>query len=250
MNITQAKQLRAIGDLSLLRRISLCLIIAGGLLAAPTTFAAEAPKLGDLRGVSSASFNHDGSRVVVRWGPGDVGIWEVPAGTQVAGDLEPNTASGEYLMSPDAKRVLVGLTEARARVFDAATAKASSPILDAPLVSDVQMPALFSPDGNTVLIFGEKEVVVFDAPSGKRAATLPLPAGPHEQTPGGSAAFATGGAQCFVMDGAGTVTRYDAREWKPVGKPMTHPAESADDFSFNISEDGKSLATSDIPRER
>jgi WD40 repeat protein len=225
------------------------LFIAGGLLSPVAAIAADAEKLGDLRGVFRANFNHDASRVVIRHRNGDVGIWEVPAGERIAGDLAPNTSSESYVMSPDGKSVLVGLKDGGARVFDATTAKAISPALEAPLASETQMPALFSPDGNTVLIFAAKEVAVFHVRDGQRVAALPLVTGPNEDEPG-SAAFAAGGAQCFVMDGSGNVTRYDAREWKPMGKAMKHPlAESAYDFGFNASEDGKWLVTFDSPGE-
>ena len=225
-------------------RVSL-LIIAGGLLAPPAALAADAGKLSDLRGVFRANFNHDGTRVVVRQREGDVGIWEVPAGPRVTGDLGADTGSDIYVMSPDASLVLVGLKDGGARVFDAATAKAISPMLDLSVATETQMPALFSPDGSTVLIFSPKEVAVFDVGSGKRVASLPLAAGPNEDEPG-SAAFASAGAQCFVMDGSGTVTHYDTKNWKAVGKPMRHPpAESAYEFAFNVSEDGKWLATFD-----
>lgn len=234
---------------TLLRAIFPSLVIAGSLVAPVANLAADAEKLSDLRGVFRANFNHDGSRVVVRHRDGDVGIWEVPAGTRIAGDLAPNTASDSYVMSPDAKSVLVGLKDGHARVFDATTAKAISPALDASLTSETQMPALFSPDGNTVLIFSTKEVAVFNVRDGKRVATLPLATGPNEDEPG-SAAFAAGGAQCLVMDSSGTVTRYDSRDWKPIGKPMKHPpAESAYDFGFNASDDGKWLVTFDSPGE-
>lgn len=249
MNIKRTKRLRAIRYLSSLRRLLSCLIVGGGLLTSLVTLAAEGGKLGDLRGVFQGSFNHDGSRVVVRHRDGDVGIWEVPAGTRVAGDLGPNTGSDAYVMSPDAKAVLIGLKDGHSRVFDAATAKAISPMLDVPLLSQVQMPAVFSPDGEAVVIFAAKEAAVFNIRSGKRVATLPLPNGPNEDEPG-SAAFAAGGAQCFVMAGGGTVTNYDAREWKPIGKPMQHPpADSAYDFGFSVSDDGKWLVTFDGPGE-
>jgi WD40 repeat protein len=232
-----------------LRAILPYLVIAGSLLIPVATLAADAEKLSDLSGVYRANFNHDGSRVVVRHRDGDVAIWEVPAGKRIAGDLAPNAASDSYVMSSDAKSVLVGLKDGHARVFDASTAKAISPALDVPLTSETQMPALFSPDGNTVLIFSAKEVAVFNVREGKRVAALPLATGPNEDEPG-SAAFAAGGAQCFVMDGNGTVTRYDTKEWKPVGKSMKHPpAESAYDFGFNASDDGKWLVTFDSPGE-
>jgi WD40 repeat protein len=166
----------------------------------------------------------------------------------VAGDLGPNTGSDNYVMSADARMVLVGLKDAGARVFDAATGKAISPILDVPL-GQSEMPALFSPDGSTVLIFSAKEAAVFEVRNGKRVAALPLMAGPNEDEPG-SAAFAASGAQCFVMDGSSTVTRYDTKEWKPLGKPMRHPpAESAYNFGFTVSDDGKWLVTFDGPGE-
>ena len=234
---------------SLLRAILPSLVIAGSSVAPGAALAVEAEKLSDLRGVFRANFNQDGSRVVVRHRDGDVGIWEVPAGTRIVGDLAPNTGSDSYVMSPDGKLVLVGLKDGNSRVFDATTAKAIGPALDVPLASETQMPALFSPDGNTVLIFSAKEVAVFNVPDGKRVAALPLTAGPNEDEPG-SAAFAAGGAQCFVMDGSGSVTGYDTREWKPIGKPMKHPlAELAYDFGFKASEDGKWLVTFDSPGE-
>jgi WD40 repeat protein len=231
--------------------IRLCLLTTGGLLASPTTFTPEAQKLSELRGVSGAHFNHDGSRVVVRSGRQDVEIWDVSAGTRVAGDLISNVGgTSGYYMSPDARRLLVRLGVGHLRVFDTTTAQAISPILDlSPGHDDVGTSALFSPDGNTVLFFAAKEVVVFDVPSGKRAATLPLPVRPYEPERR-RAVFAADSAHCFVMDGGGTVTCYDAKEWKPVGKPMKHPpADSPDIFGFNISEDGKWLATFDTPFE-
>jgi WD40 repeat protein len=214
------------------------------LALASVSLAADSEKLADLRGIDQASFNHDGSRVVVRERGGKIRIWEVPGGTLVAGDLGSGAADA-YVMSADGKRVVIGFADGHARVFDASTAKALSPVLDVPLRGQLQMPALFSPDAATLLIFTEKEGVIFNVSDGKRIIAIPLPAGPNEETPG-SAAFTADGGQCFVMDGAGTVTHYDTKEWKPIGKTMRHPAaELAYDFEFSISEDGKWLATFD-----
>ena len=214
------------------------------LALASVSLGADSEKLADLRGIDQASFNHDGSRVVVRERSGKIRIWEVPAGTLFAGDLGSDAAEA-YVLSADGKRVAIGFGDGHARVFDSSTAKALSPVLDVPLRGQFQMPALFSPDSDTLLIFTDKEAVVFNVSNGKRIIAIPLPAGPNEETPG-SAAFTGDSAQCFVMDGAGTVTRYDTKEWKPIGKPMRHPAaESAYDFEFSISEDGKWLATFD-----
>lgn len=228
-----------------LRRFLSPLIVLASISFPPATTGAEPTKLSDLRGVDNASFNHDGSRVIVRGREGEIGIWEVTTGNMIVGDLTPGARADAYVLSADAKRVLIGLTDGHARVFDAATAKALSPVLNHKLQGQLQMPALFSPDGATLIIFKENEAAVFNVADGRRITTIPLPVGPDEETPG-SAAFTADGAQCFVMDGLGVVTRYDPKEWKPTGKPTRHPAaESAYGFEFNISEDGKWLATFD-----
>jgi WD40 repeat protein len=231
---------------SLLRRFFLLSLAALGNISLTTAaFAADSPNLADLRGIDQAGFNQDGSRVVVRGRDGQIGIWEVPAGTLVAGDLAPDAHADAYVLSADGKRLLVGFADGKARVFDTSTAKALSPLLDVALNGQLQMPALFSPDGTSLLVFTQKEALVFNVAEGKRVTAIPLPAGPNEDTPG-SAEFTADGGQCFVMDGAATVTRYDPKDWKPIGKPMRHPAaESAYDFEFSISKDGKWLATSD-----
>ena len=210
-------------------------LAASGLCLSPLAPAAGAEKLGDLRAVVHASFNHDASHVVVRPRDGDVGIWELSSGNSVTGEIVAG-ADG-YLMSGDGKMVAIGFKDGHCRVFDATTAKAISPMLDVSLKADYQMPGLFSPAGDTLLIFHDKEAVVFDIRTGKLIATIKLDAGPNEETPG-FAAFAANGAQCFIMDGAGEVTCYETKDWKPAGKSMRHPpAESAYDFEFKASEE-------------
>ena len=216
-----------------------------GPLLAPSASAAD--KLGDLRGITQASFNHDASRAIVRPRDGDVGIWELSTGNSVAGDIG---AGGDgYLMDSDGKIVVIGSKDGPCRVFDATTAKAISPMIDLHLKADYQMPGLISPTGDALLLLNDKEAVVFDIPGGKRIATIPLTNGTNEDATG-SAAFTKDGNRCFVMDGSGTVTHYDTKTWKPLAAPMRHPpAESAYDFGFTISDGGKWLATYDSPGE-
>ena len=229
------------------RRFFLSLVTLSIILFAGGALGAKPGKLAALREISDASFNHDGSRVVVRLSNGQIGVWEVSSGKPVASDFGSLPANS-YVLSVDAKRVVIGFEDGQARVFDASTGKALSPILDVTLAKEgVQKPVLFSPDGATVLIFNEREAVVFNISNGKRIIAIPLPARPDEQT--GSAAFAANGEQCFIMDGAGQVTRYETKDWKPSGT-MLHPAaDSAYDFEFKVSEDGKWLVTIDTPGE-
>lgn len=233
--------------MSLSRRFLLSLAASSALSLLPHSLAAAAEKLGDLRKIVDARFNHDSSRVVARPDDGEIGIWEVSTGNPVSGEI--GTGSHGYLMSGDAKMVLIGYEDGHCRVFDATTAKAISPVLDFQLMTDYSMPGVFSPAGDVLLLFDDKEAVVFDIRAGKRVATVPLDPGPNELTPG-SAAFAANDAQCFIMDGGGKVTLYDTKDWKPMSKPMKHPAaEMAYDFEFKISEDGKWLVTFDGPGE-
>jgi WD40 repeat protein len=229
------------------RMRAFCPLVAALLLALIASGRA-AEKLRDLRGVSRASFNHDASRVVVH-DDTSVMIWELPAGTPVASDLDPKAESDGFLMSADGKLVAIGFKDGRCRVFDSTTAKAISPPLDFRLNAAFQMPGLFSPDGNTLLLFGDKDAVAIEIQTGKKIATIPL-AGALSEEATSSAAFADAGAQCFIMNGAGVVTRYDTKNWKPARTTMRHlAAESAYDFGFTASEDGKWLVTYDSPGE-
>jgi WD40 repeat protein len=225
--------------------LSLATFATLGPLLGPPASAAE--KLGDLRGIVHANFNHDASRVIVRPRDGDVAIWELSTGNLVAGDI--GAGSNGYLMDGDGKIVVIGYKDGHCRVFDATTGKAISPMLDLPLKADYQMPGLISPTGEALLLFSDKEAVVFDIPGGKRIAQIPLPTGTNEDATG-SAAFTKDGYRCFVMDGSGTVTHYDTKTWKPLAAPMRHPpAESAYDFGLTVSDGGKWLATYDSPGE-
>jgi WD40 repeat protein len=233
--------------MSFSRRIVLSLAASSALCLSSPTPAAAAEKLADLRGIIHASFNHDASRVVVRPRDSDVGIWELNKGESVVGDI--GAGSDGYLMDGDGKMVVIGYKDGHCRVFDATTARAISPVLDLPLKADYQMPGLFSPTGDALLLFNDKEAVVFDLPGGKRIATIPLATGTNEDATG-SAAFTKDGNRCFVMDSSGAAKQYDTKTWKPIAAPMRHPpAELAYDFGFNISDGGKWLATYDSPGE-
>ncbi|MEP6955607.1 MAG: WD40 repeat domain-containing protein [Chthoniobacterales bacterium] len=204
--------------------------------------------LADLRGVWNADFNHDASRVFVRMRGGTVGLWDATQGTPIAGDLPAGQPSKQYVMSPDAKRVLVGFADG-SRVFDTTSAAAISPLLEARLSDQLFMSALFAPDGGTVLIFESSVVSVWDVHRGESLARIPMPVEENEDV-SPAAAFTADGARCFILDRHGLVTCYDAKTWQPLGKPMQHPAaEMAYQFGCSVSPDGKWLATFDDPGE-
>ena len=124
-------------------------------------------------------------------------------------------------------------------------------MLDLAIHEDANPQALFSPDGNTLVFFGSKETSVLDVKTGKRITTIPIQFELEEDSGStASGAFASEGATCFVMDYQGVVTAYQTKDWTPLGQPMKHPAaESAYEFGFEASKDGKWLVTFDGPGE-
>lgn len=220
-------------------------------LASLTIEAAEPARLGELRGVWDAHFNHDASRLVVRTRNGEVGLWDARKGTRIDGDAALKKPSDDYVMSPDARKFLVWFKDGRSGVFDASTGSAVSPVLDLSLSENVNPQKVFSPDGGTIVFFGEKEASVLDVKTGKQVATIPTVFRLEDGSDSNAAAiFASGGTKCFVMDPQGTVTAYETKTWTPSGKPMSHPpAESAYHFGFEASPDGKWIVTFDTPGE-
>lgn len=229
----------------------LLLLWAGLSTTAPTLAAAEPTRLGDLRGVWQANFNHDASRLVVRLRGGEIGLWDMKKGTPITGDPALKNLSNAYVLSPDSRKVLVGFKDGRSRIFDISSGAALSPVLDLSLKEIVTPQAVFSPDGGTILFFGETDTSVLDSKTGKRIATISIPFVLEEDSDATAAAtFVSAGAKCFVMDPQGKVTAYETKTWTPTGKPMSHPAaERAYQFGFEASSDGKWITTFDDPGE-
>jgi WD40 repeat protein len=233
------------------RRLWLLLLCINLSLTSPGMDAAESRQLGDLRGVWQANFNHDATRLVVRTRRGEIGIWDTKRGTQIAGDPSLQKPSNTYVMSPDTRKILVGLKDTGAQLFDASSGSAISPVLDLSLRADGNSQIVFSPDSGTIVFFGKEKASVLDLKSGKEIATIPVPFELEENS--GSTAlavFVEGGTKCFIMEPHGTVRTYETKGWAPVGKPMKHPAaEMAYQFGFDASSDGKWIVTFDDPGE-
>ncbi len=232
--------------------------LAVGFLLTGSALCWATESLSELHDPGQVSFNHDGSRVIVRRVNGSIGLWEAPSGKAVAPNISPDSVAEHCVFSADRKRFVAGFKDGHSRVFDSATGKALSPMLGSPLKIGLNMPALFSPDGASLLIFSDKEAAVFNVSTGKRIVAIPLEEGTNSEESEseayggepGSAAFAAGGAQCFLIDWRGDVRRYDTKVWKPIGKPMHHPeTQYSWNYSLAVSDDGKWLATFDDPGE-
>ena len=223
------------------------LILSAGWLVSA---AAGAERLADLTGVFEAAFNHDGSRVLVRTREGALGLWNVATGAPVPGDLGTKAESDVWVWSADARRVLVGFKAGGARVFAADTGAALSPVFDVSLRDKTR--AAFSPDGQRVVLLDAAAAVVLEVESGERLARIPLALPEVDDEPPSTPAvrFTADGAQCLLMDRAGSVARYDARTWKPAGPKLRHPAApQAYNYGFALSADGRWVTTFDGPGE-
>lgn len=205
----------------------------------------------DLTGVTHAEFNADGTRLIVRTRQPAIGLWDVASGKTVVGDLKPDRAIAAHVLSADRRALLVGFADGGSRVFDTATGAALTPLLEAKLEEGESVRAAFSPDRKRVVILEAEFASVFQIPSGQREAKLPAKAASADAEPdmNATAAFTADGAQCLVLTGA-DITRYDTATWKPIGKPLRHPAaESAYHISFVLSSDDCWMATFDDPGE-
>jgi WD40 repeat protein len=219
---------------------------------APLTFAAvDSARLSDVREVSQANFNQDASRVVLRTGSGEVALWDTKKGMPITGDPALKKPAEAYVMSPDGRKVLVGFKDGHSRIFDATSGAAVSPVLDLSLRETENPQAVFSPDGGTIVFFGEKDTSVLEVKTGKRIATIPIPFEVEEGSGSAAAAiFISSGAKCFISDSVAKVTAYETKKWTALGKPMSHPpAEKAYTFGFDASSDGKWVVTFDDPGE-
>ena len=220
-------------------------------VATSTIQGAEGSGPASLRGVAQANLNFDSSRLIVRTRTGELGLFDVKKKTRIPGDAALKKPANSYILSPDTRKFLVDFKGGKGRVFDTSSGAAVSPVLDLSLREEAKPKALFSPDGATILYFGEKESSVLDVKTGKRIATIPVPFELEENSDStATALFASGGAKCFVMDPHGVVTAYETKSWTPVGQPMKHPTnEFAYDFGFDASSDAKWLVTFDGPGE-
>ncbi|HMJ05389.1 MAG TPA: WD40 repeat domain-containing protein, partial [Chthoniobacterales bacterium] len=212
-------------------------------LALAETDPPQPAQLKDLRGVAQAEFNQDASRILIRLRTGEVGLWDVATGMAISAAFGSEKATC-CVMSADRKRVVIGFAET-SRVFDSTAGSALSPAFAVPLNEHLPTPAVFSPDGELLVVLRQKEASIWRVKAGEKIKTIPLPAGPHEDAPP-EAIFTEAGAHCFLMDPDGTVTRYDTQSWGRAGKPMRHRRrEFAYEFGFTASEDGRWIATWD-----
>ena len=225
-------------------------LIVGFLIILP--LASKGDTLAELRGVWRADFNDDVSRVVVQLRSGAVSIWDTVSGAVVCADVGKGKETDSYSLRPDHKAAFIALRPDGAQIVSLSSGELLSSLLDVNQVGRIEPNARFSPDNATlVVVDNDRRAHVFDVQTGKRRIEpVPLAGSRVGDTENNfPAKFSADGNRCFLMDSDGKLFRFDTRTWKQVGEPVQHPHREGYSFGFDVSPDGRWLATFDSPGE-
>jgi WD40 repeat protein len=174
-------------------------------------WATEARPLGSLLPVSgggpSTAISPDGKRLAVGDIDGKVRRWDVDSGEPVG---QPLPLHQDLVVSvafrPDGRLAASGGSDRVVRFWDPATGE---PVGDPLPCPDRSVRVEFSPDGKSLLSWGETEVRVREAPSGR-------PVGEPLQVPGVAVArFGPAGDTVFVVSGEGKFLAWEPTSGKP-----------------------------------
>jgi eukaryotic-like serine/threonine-protein kinase len=164
------------------------------------------------RAVGGLVFSATGTRVLGR-DHGTVRIWSVPAGNLIA-EIRPGTDIRAAAFDNYGLRVATARSDGSARVWDATTGEAISPLFkESYWLTDIK----FSPDGKRVIA----------AAGGHRANVWNLETGKRVQLSGHqnvvvSAAFSPSGERTITASFDGTARVYETSSGKPLTPPLRH----------------------------
>lgn len=209
--------------------------------------------LADITGVWLADFNHDSSRVIVQMRGGQIGIWDTESGEPVAADSITAGAGigrGSYVMNHSATHALIELESGKSRLFELSSADAISPEINITIGKTWSPNVFFDPTDTYIAAFDEDgrcRILALD--TGETTATLDLPAPAADREIRPRITFSDDGHTALVLDGQGTLHRYDTESWRQTGEPMRHPNPDAYHVGFSASADARLAVTSDWPGE-
>ncbi len=165
--------------------------------------------------VLSASFSHDGTRVVTASRDQSARIWDVRTGQPIGAPLQHKGVVNNASFSPDGARVVTVSADTTAQLWDANTGEPVGPPLSHP---DIVYGASFSPDGTRVVTAGG------DATARSWDSKTVLPLGPpmkHQDAVYG-ASFSPDGSRIVTASGDTTARIWNAHTGEPVGSPLKH----------------------------
>ncbi len=196
------------------------------------------------KSVNCLALSPDGSRLATGSDDGSVRISAVAGGGEVSTSLVMPGSVGRVRFSPDGTHVVAVDLAGRARVWNAVTGEALTPLLQAEDFSESSVPdrekwlkpaASFSPDGTLLLLaWGSKSAQLRDAATGKLLRELK-----HDQVVY-HAAFSPDGRLVVTSSQDGTARVWDVATGKPAGPALRHTGFVA---WAQFSSDGNTLLT-------
>jgi WD40 repeat protein len=187
---------------------------------------AELPARG---AVSQTAYSRDGRRIAVADRAGDVRIFDV-ASTKRLASIPTAAPLNGIAWAPDGRTIATAGSDGETRVWSLDAPQSPTHVLDqgGPVRS-----VAFSPDGRLVLSAGGNDARLWDAASGVKLHTLPLP------RPARAATFSRDGSLILTVENSPT-----ARVWNAVdGMPVTTLTQRAEITSAAFSPDGKLIVT-------
>ncbi|MFL5926641.1 MAG: hypothetical protein ACJ77E_06875, partial [Gaiellaceae bacterium] len=187
---------------------------------------AELPARG---AVSQTAYSRDGKRIAVADRAGDARIFDVASGKRVASIATGAPLNG-IAWAPDDRTIATAASDGQTRVWSLDAPQAPTHVLDqgGPVRS-----VAYSPDGRLLLTSGGNDARLWDAASGVRLHTLPLP------RPARTAAFSHDGSLILTVENSPTARVWNATD----GTPVTTLTQRAEITSAAFSPDDKLIVT-------
>ena len=184
-------------------------------------------------GVSSVTYNADGTRIASGSPDHTVRLWDAATGAPIGQPLHNDGAVTSVAFSPDGTRIASGSDDGAVRLFNAGTgAPFGQPLLDDHPVTSVA----FSPDGTRIASGSDDGAVrLWDTDSGQLIGQ-PLRHGGVVTT----VAFSPDGTRIASGSNDTTVRLWNAETGQPIGPPLHH-----EDWvnSVRFSPDGTRIAS-------
>jgi WD40 repeat protein/tRNA A-37 threonylcarbamoyl transferase component Bud32 len=182
--------------------------------------------------VQAVAFGPDGKTVLTGSDDQTARLWSMASGKELTPPLRHSGWVRAVAFSPDGKTILTG-SDKTARLWSATTGKVLTPAL--PEVPGAITVAVFSPDGNAVLVCGLGCMArLYSATTGK-AVTPPFPHGRSSV-----AAFSPDGKVVLTGSSDGTARFWSATTGSELGPPLRHRAPI---FTVGFSPNGEVVFT-------